>query len=95
MTTQTQHTKGPWIHNKGSQSIMTADGIDLAYFAGLVAGPDNAQLASAAPDMLAALERMLAAHDADVEAGSLIAAGNGMAAAQARQAIAKATGKAA
>ena len=53
----------------------------------------DATLIAAAPDMLAALERMLAAHDADVEAGSLIAAGNGMAAAQARQAIAKATGK--
>ena len=53
----------------------------------------EAQLHLAAPELLAALERMLAAHDADVEAGSLIAAGNGMAAAQARQAIAKATGK--
>ena len=39
---------------------MTADGIDLAYFAGLVAGPDNAQLASAAPDMLEAIEQAAA-----------------------------------
>lgn len=52
----------------------------------------NVQLMAAAPDLLAALRRMLAAHDADVEAGSLIAAGNGHAADQARRAIAKAYG---
>lgn len=51
---------------------------------------DAIRLANASPDLLAALERMLAAHDADVEMGSLIALGNEQAAEQARIAIAKA-----
>jgi hypothetical protein len=41
-------------------------------------------------ELLAALKRMLGAHDADVEHGSLIAIGNSAAADQARNAIAKA-----
>lgn len=52
----------------------------------------NALLIAVAPKLLASLQRMLAAHDADVAAGSLIAAGNGQAAEQARAVIAAATG---
>jgi hypothetical protein len=51
----------------------------------------NARLIAAAPDLLAALERMLNAHDADEEHGILT--GNTAAADQARTAIALAKGQ--
>ena len=44
-------------------------------------------------ELAAALRRMLAAHDADVARGSLVAAGNSQAADQARAALAKAEGR--
>lgn len=51
------------------------------------------RLIAAAPELLQTLERLLAAHEADVANGSLIALGNQAAADQARKVINKARGE--
>lgn len=96
-----RHTPGPWVielqHEADSAgdypatyAVYTEDGSGLIAENVLLG---DARVITAAPGLLAALKRMLAAHDADVAAGSLIAAGNMAAADEARAAIAKATGK--
>lgn len=90
---KTEHTPGPWKVREdyaGAQSVVSADA-----FLARVGPPNteqaeaNARLIAAAPELLEALQGLLAA----VEQGTL--PGSGKAQDAARAAIAKATGSAA
>lgn len=84
MTQQAQHTPTKAERIKAAKDIILSE--PAMY------GQGFCELARSHSDLLKALERMLAAHDADVEMGSIIAAGNGCAAEQARSAIANTRG---
>ena len=96
-----KHTPGPWITRLESapmHAVQLAGQYGRAIVA-YVPAPEgwslahqdaNARLIAAAPELLDALKRMLAAYDADKARG--IAFGNDNAADQARAAIAKAEG---
>ncbi len=104
---ETKHTPGPWeveelkrhfdqeylsLHN--NFILIGNENNSIAYIPAIHPEAEaNAHLIAAAPEMYEALKRLLAAHDADVKHGSLIALGNSAAADQARAAIAKAQGE--
>jgi hypothetical protein len=82
---QTQHTPGPWRNGWGK--IVDADGKAICMVTYRKAG-DNANLLAAAPDLLAALQSAAA----DVESRTALGLDAPAWYAQARAAIAKATG---
>lgn len=81
-----QHTPGPWICS--GAAFGDADGIDYTIHAdGMDISKANARLITAAPDLLAALETLLAASEKHIFSDECLAERNA-----ARAAIAKAKG---
>ena len=82
---RTKHTPGPWKAN-GDPYVSTADGKRSIAFCDTRNGKEdkaNAQLISAAPDLLEALQFVMTAHGEQLDTAF----------AQAQDAIAKATGE--
>ena len=98
------HTPGPWVVRTIDQSLATVETQDGEYIicnAAQLRGDDwktehserkaNARLIAAAPDLLAALQRIVAALDKQVASPHLAERASPLA--QAKAAIAKATGE--
>ena len=101
MSSPRQHTPGPWdVETKGSRHFVDgADGLTVAYLdrAGVREKTEieaNARLIASAPELLAALEKALASIEGQAELLRHCGAAYGIGAtlAQARAAIARATG---
>lgn len=100
---KTQHTPAPWTvgeYDENELAVVTTEHtvalLDQAYFCKRLSPSEciaNAQLIAAAPEMLAALEKLLSVIDTHLSASDKMHAFNRFAVVEAEQALAKAKPK--